>query len=93
MERDALETKERAQQGRGVKRAKEEELRNLQNTLSSVKVFVVPFKIPCLVSWFWWWDKSDKQDLCLSIWSPFTFLVFKNNSAQPYMNLDSEDLR
>ncbi|KAL8049896.1 hypothetical protein ABFX02_06G048500 [Erythranthe guttata] len=37
LERDALEVKERAQQGRGVKRAKEEELRNLQNMLNSVK--------------------------------------------------------
>ncbi|EYU24946.1 hypothetical protein MIMGU_mgv1a002784mg [Erythranthe guttata] len=37
LERDALEVKERAQQGRGVKRAKEEELRNLHSMLSSVK--------------------------------------------------------
>ncbi|KAK6155881.1 hypothetical protein DH2020_010129 [Rehmannia glutinosa] len=37
LERDALEAKESAQQGRGVKRAKEEELRNLQHMLSSVK--------------------------------------------------------
>ncbi|KAI3458312.1 hypothetical protein Pfo_014975 [Paulownia fortunei] len=37
LERDALEAKENAQQGRGVKRAKEEELRNLQHMLSSVK--------------------------------------------------------
>ncbi|KAG8381534.1 hypothetical protein BUALT_Bualt06G0131700 [Buddleja alternifolia] len=37
LERDALEAKEYAQQGRGVKREREEELRNLQNILSSVK--------------------------------------------------------
>lgn len=40
LERDALEAKEKAQKGRGVKRAKEEELRNLQNMLSSVKVSI-----------------------------------------------------
>ncbi|PIN15085.1 DNA repair protein RAD18 (SMC family protein) [Handroanthus impetiginosus] len=37
LEMDALKAKEDAQQGRGLKRAKEEELRDLQGVLSSVK--------------------------------------------------------
>ncbi|GER35076.1 structural maintenance of chromosomes family protein [Striga asiatica] len=37
LEKDVLETKENVQRGRGVKRAKEEDLRNLQDMLRSVK--------------------------------------------------------
>ena len=38
LEREASETKLKAQQGRGQKRAMEEEVIDLQNTLSNVKV-------------------------------------------------------
>lgn len=43
LEREASETKQKAQQGRGQKRVKEEELTDLQHTLSDVKV--TPFTL------------------------------------------------
>lgn len=42
LEREASETKLKAQQGRGQKRAKVEELGDLQNMLSNVKVTLLP---------------------------------------------------
>lgn len=45
LERDASETKVKAQQGRGLKRAKEEELMDLRNNFNGVKVFPLALQL------------------------------------------------